>query len=210
MQQAVPQHVVIKQERVDDQPDPGAAEQARQVEERPVTGSVGRQAAGRSKPVLLYVGSQIQGPSKMMPARVTAGAWVAVNTGSPRANLRSNIGMRSADATKQMADLASVYAALSHPELQVLMKDREVLHLISGEKRTVELLHTADSTSKSLSAAVAAQIRDLAAAAPYKVFFMHEPRTKRGAGAAALRQARAAAESCSKHQRSCTLPTQYP
>lgn len=130
----------------------------------------------------------------------------------------SNVVVKSPEVTRQLAELASVYAASSDPELHMPTEVKE-LHNLSGVERTILLLHTAEGNSKQFEAAVAEHPRSIAAATAEQQqqqhtmllegVFMHQPCTKRSAGEAGPREACAVAEHCRKHQRACILLAQH-
>lgn len=191
---AVPQHLVIKEEP--------------QAGNNTPNSSGSDQHAGQMKgPVLLYVAGHIQGPSRQGPARLTAAGWVDSRVGaSDSLSLVYNIRTRSSAVTRQMADLGALYAALTSPKLAVFMQNKAGLHVICGDKRSTDLINSAQMGSKQFDVALAAQIRHVALEAPFPVVFKHEPARIKGPGAAGLKKARAKAIHCDKHESVCCLP----
>lgn len=144
---------------------------------------------------------------------MTAGAWVATDSVSPGLSLMRNLMSNATKITKQLSDVGAVYAVLTSPQLQELMKGRATLHINSSVSRTVRLVHTAQGSCCKYDAAVAVQIRRLVAKLPFKVlFFQYQSRKVRRPApvAAGLKQALALANRCDKYQQTCELPAPCP
>lgn len=162
---------------------------------------------GQCKPLVVYVGSHVKKASGMVPASLTAGFWV--DTGdSFGLNYMYNVVNCSAINNK-VADLGALYAALTSPELKMLMQDRPALHLVSGTKRAVDIINKAQLiNAQKFRAVLAVHIRTLLSNAPHRVRLLHvlDIKAKGGSGAAGVSRACALAERCHKHSPVCCLP----
>lgn len=153
-----------------------------------------------AKPMMVYVAGHAQQPSGGLPAKVTAAAWV--DTGSRGLCLMTNVKMKFSAVSQEMAELGAVHTVLTSDSFQDVMKGKAVVHVMSGSQRNVALLNSACVGSPQCDVAVAAYIRSLAAAAPFKVkFFYKAPESD----AAELRKAGVLAQRCDSFQQVCDL-----
>lgn len=167
------------------------------------TGVCSQHNSKETKPLLLFVSGHVPSPAADAPSMLTAGAYI--NNGSHSFELSSNILSTTLAYSKEVAELGAVYSALASPQLEAVMKHNRLLHVLCDAQRNITLLRSASIGSYQFDAAVAAHVRRLAAAAPYKIKFVHVSSSPRKGRAAGIKKARTLAEQCTKHEVVCDL-----